>query len=286
MKLKGLNAIVTGGTQGLGRRIVETFLREGASVTYCARNHDDIAVSTKELAALGFDAFQALPLDISIPAAAAQLVSLAESTFGEVGVLVNNAGIYGPIGATEDVSAEEWIACQEINLHAPLRLCQAVIPLMKARGGGKILFISGGGATHPMPRFTAYAASKAGLVRLAESLAAELADFGIDVNSVAPGALNTRLVAQVLAAGPDKAGEAMYEKNKAWNENGAVSPQRGADLCVFLASPASDGITGRLISAQWDPWENFSELKEELMASDIYTLRRIVAEDRGKAWSR
>ena len=119
-------------------------------------------------------------------------------------------------------------------------------------------------------------------MRLTETLAQELQDFSIDVNAVAPGALNTRLLDEVLQAGPEVVGPAFYERALKQHETGGVPLEKGAALCVHLASAAGDGITGKLISAQWDPWQRLSDLRSELTDSDIYTLRRIVPEDRGK----
>ena len=147
----------------------------------------------------------------------------------------------------------------------------------------KIIILSGGGATNPLPNISSYAASKAAAVRLMETLAEELKDFHVEVNAIAPGALKTRFVNQVLEAGPGKVGKAFFEKNKKWAEDGAVPLELGARLAVYLASAESDGITGKLISAQWDPWEKLQEFKTDLN-SDIYTLRRIVPKDRGKMW--
>ena len=93
------------------------------------------------------------------------------------------------------------------------------------------------------------------------------------------------IVDEVLAAGPEKVGAAFYEKNKTWKEKGATPLEFGAGLAVYLASAESNGITGKLISAQWDPWKTLHEHREELAKSDIYCLRRIVPEDRGKKWS-
>ena len=135
------------------------------------------------------------------------------------------------------------------------------------------------------PNISSYAASKAAVVRLMETLALELQPHHIDVNAIAPGALNTRLVDEVLAAGPEKVGADFYAQNRKWKEEGATSPALGAALAVYLASAESDGITGRLISAQWDPWAKLHEHRDELTKSDIYCLRRIVPEDRGKKWN-
>ncbi len=89
----------------------------------------------------------------------------------------------------------------------------------------------------------------------------------------------------MLAAGPEKVGAAFFEKNKQWKEKGATPLDLGAGLAVYLASKESDGITGKLISAQWDPWKTLQKHREELAKSDIYCLRRIVPEDRGQKWN-
>jgi 3-oxoacyl-[acyl-carrier protein] reductase len=103
---------------------------------------------------------------------------------------------------------------------------------------------------------------------------------------IAPGALNTRLLDEVLAAGPGKVGEAFYQAARKQHESGGTPLERGAALCAHLASSECDGISGRLLSAQWDPWSRLQELKEELMSTDIYTLRRIVPAERGKDWDK
>ena len=285
MKLKGRNAIITGGSQGFGRAIVEIFLREGANVAFCARTSKDVEQTLLELKPK-LQSGQKLvgqPCDISKPEDVAKLFSIVTAELGPLNVLVNNAGVYGPIGPTDEVDWEEWKRALEINLFGTLLVTRHAMSLMKPQRYGKIINISGGGATNPLPRFSAYAASKAAAVRLTETLAEELREFHIDVNAVAPGALKTRLTEDVLKAGPDKAGAEFYAKNQKWSKDGATPPELGANLCVYLASAQSDGITGKLLSAQWDPWENLERFKADL-SGDIYTLRRIVPKDRGKTW--
>src|SRR5262249_47344030 len=148
----------------------------------------------------------------------------------------------------------------------------------------KIVQLSGGGATTPMPRLSAYAAAKAAVVRFAETLAHELVPYRIDVNCIAPGVLNTRMLDEILAAGPDVVGQDFYDRSKTQKESGATPLARGVALAVSLASPASDGITGRLLSAVWDAWPDLAGHKAALADSDIYTLRRIVPKDRGEDW--
>ena len=284
MKLKNLNALITGASQGLGKVIAEHFLREGANVTLCARSEADLLATRDELAKkFSSQKVVAKTCDVSNEAQVNALVDFAVRELGSVTALVLNAGVYGPMGSTESVSLDEWRRAMDINLYGVLLPCRAVIPHLKKAGRGKIVVLSGGGATNPLPNISSYAASKAAVVRLMETLAEELKSFHVDVNAIAPGALATRLVDEVLAAGPEKVGAAFYEKNKQWKEKGATPPELGANLAVYLASAQSDGITGKLISAQWDPWEKRHEYNADLNG-DIYALRRIVPKDRGKTW--
>ncbi len=297
MKLKNLNALITGGSQGLGKVIAEHFLREGANVVLCARSEKDLSVTRAELAQkFPSQKIAAKTCDVADETQVGALIAFALKELGSLDALVLNAGIYGPMGPTESVSITEWRRAIDINLFGVLLPCRAVIPHLKSgkrnaesgkQNGAnkKIIVLSGGGATNPLPNISSYAASKAAVVRLGETLAEELRPFHVDVNMIAPGALATRLVDEVLAAGPEKVGAAFFEKNKGWKAKGAVPLELGANLAVYLASAESDGITGKLISAQWDPWKDLQQHRDELAKSDVYCLRRIVPEDRGKKWS-
>jgi NAD(P)-dependent dehydrogenase (short-subunit alcohol dehydrogenase family) len=286
MKLEGLNALVTGGSQGLGAAIAEHFLREGANVVICARSEKELFAASDKLARL-FPSRKILAktCDVADEAQVNALVDFSLRELGPLHILVNNAGIYGPKGPTESVDLPAWRQTMEINLFGVLLPCRAVIHHFKKAGRGKIIIISGGGATNPLPNISAYAASKAAVVRLMETLAEELRPFHVDVNAIAPGPLATRFMDEIIAAGPEKVGQAFFDKNKQWKENGAIPLSLGAELAVHLASTQTDGITGKLISAQWDPWAKLHEHRDELAKSDIYCLRRIVPEDRGKRWS-
>jgi NAD(P)-dependent dehydrogenase (short-subunit alcohol dehydrogenase family) len=283
MKLKNLTALISGGSQGLGKVIAEHFLREGANVVLCARSEKDLSATRAELSQkFPSQKIAAKTCDVADETLVNALVAFALKELGSLDALVLNAGIYGPMGPTESVSLAEWRRAIDINLFGVLLPCRAVIPHFKKANRGKIVILSGGGATNPLPNISSYAASKAAVVRLGETLAEELKPFHVDVNMIAPGALATRLVDEVLAAGPEKVGTAFFEKNKGWKEKGAVPLELGANLAVYLASAESDGITGKLISAQWDPWKDLQKHRDELAKSDIYCLRRIVPEDRGK----
>jgi len=284
MKLEGLNALITGASRGLGKVIAEQFLGEGANVAICARNKDELAAAQQQFVSrFPNRTVLAHPCDVSDESQVRAFVEFTLRSLGSIQILVLNAGVYGPMGPTETVDLAEWRRAIEINLFGVLLPCRALIPHFKQANRGKIIVLSGGGATNPLPNISAYAASKAAAIRLMETLAEELRPFNVDVNAIAPGPLATRFVDQVLEAGPEKVGRAFYEKNLEWKKTGATPPELGARLAVYLASADSDGITGKLISAQWDPWERLHEFKEDLN-SDIYTLRRIVPKDRGKTW--
>jgi NAD(P)-dependent dehydrogenase (short-subunit alcohol dehydrogenase family) len=224
------------------------------------------------------------PADVSNPDDVERIVARAVGIFPQVHVLVNNAGVYGPMGPIEAVDWAEWARAMEINVHGSVLPCRALLPHFKERSYGKIVQISGGGATNPLPRISAYAASKAAIVRFAESLALEVKAFNIDVNAIAPGALATRMLEEVLAAGPDAVGREFYDRMVKTKEQGGTPLDVGAALAVFLGSAASDGITGRLLSAVWDPWEELASHRDDLDRSDVYTIRRIVPKDRGFTW--
>ena len=282
MKLSGRNTLITGGSQGLGRHLVEAFLAEGANVAFCARTAADVSATEASLrpSLRPSQQLAGLACDVSDPASVAALFACA-ARIGPLHAVVNNAGIYGPMGPTEEVALADWNQAWAVNVTGTLLVCQQAVRAMKPLGSGKIINISGGGATNPMPRFVAYAATKAAVVRLTETLAEEYRANKIDVNAVAPGALRTRLTQQVLDAGVERVGADFFAKNKKWSDDGAVDPRLAAGLCVWLATAESDGITGKLISAQWDPWKDPAKFRA-LATGDVYTLRRIVPEDRVK----
>lgn len=285
MRLRGRGILITGANQGLGKAIAAECVRQGADVVLCARNPALLEAACGELASLAQGTrVLARPADVADPAQARAIVDYAAENLPQFTGLVNNAGVYGPMGLLEQVDWEEWVEALRINLLGTVLLCRHAVPLFRKAGGGKIVNLSGGGATAPLPRLSSYAAAKAAVVRFTETLALETAEAHIDVNAIAPGALNTRLLDQVLQAGPERVGQAFHARALQQKEQGGASLDKGASLCAFLLSAASDGITGRLISAVWDDWARLPERWPRLSGGDIYTLRRIVPKDRGMDW--
>lgn len=284
--LSGKQAIITGASQGLGLEIARKFVSAGADVILCARNEALLNCARNELERLATSDQKifAKAADVSLESDVKDLIEMTLTSLGGCHILVNNAGVYGPKGEIESVDWSSWIKAIEINVFGSVLTTRLLIPHLKAQGYGKIIQLSGGGATSPLPLISAYAVSKAAIVRYAESLAEELRGTGIDVNCIAPGALNTRMLDEVLDAGPNKVGKAFYERSLKQKQSGGSPLDKGAELALFLASSASDGITAKLISAVWDKWEQWPQHLKELSQSDIYTLRRIAGRDRGFDW--
>ena len=280
-----MNVIITGASHGFGKIIATKFLEHKNNIAICSRNVQELEKTHNELISTAQSIVYSKSCDVSKETDINSFVDESIQVFGNIDTIVLNAGIYGPMGSTESVDINEWIKTIEVNLYGVLYPCRRIISHFKQNKRGKIIIVSGGGATNPMPNITAYASSKAAVIRLMESLAHELKPYNIDVNAVAPGALATRLVDQVLNAGPDVVGSEFYDKNLAWKTKGATSPELGAELVYYLAGAESNGITGRLLSAQWDNWKDLSSHLNELNTSDIYCLRRIVPEDRKKDWN-
>lgn len=280
--LANRQAIITGGNQGLGLEIALNFVAAGSDVMICGRNPETLEAARAKLSAIAGSSqkIAALVADVSNPGDVERVFAETILTLGGCHILVNNAGIYGPKGNIESIDWNDWLKTMEININGSVLMSRAVLPYFKERRYGKIIQLSGGGATNPLPRISAYAVSKAAIVRFAETLAEEVRGLGIDVNAIAPGALNTGMLDEILAAGPEKVGAEFYEKSLKQKYSGGAPLSRGAELAVFLASAESDGVTAKLISAIWDDWEIWGESIDVLNSSDVYTLRRITERDR------
>lgn len=259
MKLQGKNIILTGASRGFGKYLARRLWQEGASLLMVSRTGpiaNDIINPLMADTMLG-RRLEYQYCDLSFRTSIDEMVYRIDQFWLPFDGLVNNAAIQGPVGsAWKFMVSAPWDDTFAVNLAAPIRLCQWLVPGMLKQGSGKIVNLSGGGATSPRPNYSAYATAKAGLVRFSECLAEELKGTGIDVNCVAPGKMPTGMLPP---------GETALEQTMA----------DAADLIIFLLSDESNGITGRLISAVWDNWRDLVNQKDKLEFSDLYTLRRI-----------
>lgn len=272
--LKNRVAVIAGAGRGIGKAIALAYAREAARLILAARTGDQLAAVALQCRQAGGEALPVVT-DMADWQQVQNLIATSIKEFGQVDILVNSAGVYGPIGPSAQVDVAAWTKAVEINLFGTFHLCRAVMSHMMERKQGKIILLGGGGATTPLPNFSSYAASKAGVARLADTLAEELKDYNIQVNVIAPGLVDTGLQDEVLAAGSRAGG--LFEKIKQARESGtgAVSPEIAASLAVFLASGASGKLTGKLIAAPYDPWREWGSKADRLNATPLYTIRRL-----------
>jgi 3-oxoacyl-[acyl-carrier protein] reductase len=283
INLTGRTVLVTGANGGFGETLARDFLSAGANLLLLGRNAAALEALAQQLrdSAQPEQRIEIVVADLAEPHQGAQALIESRSV---VDILVNNAALQGPIGPLWSSDIVAWQLTLAVDLLAPVALMQALIPGMVARHWGRIVNISGGGATSARANFAAYAAAKTALVRVTETAAAELAGTGVTVNAIAPGVMNTSLLAAIRRAGATGAGA---KESKVADEAATqVGPPgvEAAQLCVFLASENAAGVSGRLIAAQWDPWRDLEEHSPALQQSDIYTLRRILPKDRGQQW--
>jgi NAD(P)-dependent dehydrogenase (short-subunit alcohol dehydrogenase family) len=265
--LIGKRMLVTGGSMGLGLEVARHLARAGGRVMIAGRGVPALDAALAELEGAGHERMR---LDVS-DAAAWPEAMLKVDAGGALDGLVTAAGVLGPIGRLEDVAMDEFAATVSINLVGTALALHHCLPRLRAASGRAVTF-SGGGGTGPLARYDAYAASKAAVVRLTENLAAS---GEIEINAVAPGFVATRMHDQTIRAGAEAAGRSYYERTKEQLRGRGFPASEAADLVAFLLGPEAAGITGRLISAQWDPWRE-EEFRERLRTdSDLAKLRRI-----------
>lgn len=245
------------------------FARQGATLVLCSRTREEVEKVTAKTM-MTSDQIVARQADVSDSRQVENMVTEVISRFGRIDVLVNNAGVYGPIGPFWKNHLALWREAIATNLFGAVHCTWAVVPHMISSQRGKIINLAGGGEG-AFPRFSAYACSKSAIVRLTETLAEELKEYNIQVNAIAPGPVNTRLLDQVLAAG-EEAGT-HYHKARRQKASGGVPPERAARLAAYLASGDSNGLTGRLLSAVWDDWESLDTGR--VANTSLYQVRRI-----------
>lgn len=282
MTLHGKNVLVTGGSRGIGREIARACLAEGARVLICSRSADAVDATVIALAEHAVGRIDGVPCDVTLRDDLERALDRLESVFGPITTLIHAAGVLGPIGLSTEIDANVWFESIRVNLFGTFLTAQQACARMAKSGGGRVVLLSGGGAATPFARYSAYASAKAGVVRLAENLAIEMASLGIEVNALAPGMVATGIHEATLAAG-EAAGVDYLERTRRMLAEGGFPVERAAAAAAFLASDAAAGITGRLVSAVWDDWARLAERAAE-MGEDLFTLRRIVPRDRGMDW--
>ena len=274
-KLNSKRIIITGGSLGIGFAIAKACAGQGAEVIIAARNQGNLEDSLKKIKSISEKNHIAYSLDVGDLKAVKVFAEWIKNEGLVVNGLVNCAGIYGPIGKTPNIDMENFTHAIRINFLGTVYMCSVFSPLLVSSTNKKIVNYSGGGAASPFPNYSAYASSKAAIVRFTENLSGELDDDGFDINCIAPGFVITRLHQETVGAGSEIAGPEFYENTKKEIIEGGIPPEKAAALTVFLLSGDSNGITGKFLSAPWDPWQDKTFQEKLREDNDLATLRRI-----------
>lgn len=273
--LHGRHILITGGARGIGLSVALACKQAGAKVTVLARSEKDLAKAHHELSAI-FPETPCLTLtaDVSDARSLEGALKRATEVHGNLFGLICAAGVYGALGPFASVDFEVWAKTIEINLTGTARSIHAALKYMTGPEGARIILFSGGGQA-AMPNFSDYVTSKGGIWRLTETLGAELAPRKIYVNAIAPGAINTKLLDDLLEAGPERVGKETYERSLKQRDQGGQSPEKTCELCLYLLSPEAHGLNGKTISALWDSYRTI-ENPEQVSQSDLFCYRRVV----------
>lgn len=264
--------LVTGAGRGIGKRLAIGFAGQGARVALLARSKAELDLCHLEIEHAGGSALR-IRTDVCDYEQVAAAVERTRVQFGHpVQVLVCAAGVLGPIGPFADSSPKAWQEVMQTNLAGVMNACRAVLPGMIERRSGKIILIAGVGGTLPSrPNFAVLSATKTGMVRFAESLSEEVLEHNIQVNCLSPGETYTHMTDQILAA-PDRSGWREVEAARQVRLTGGASAEKQIELALFLASPQSNHITGRMIHVD-DDWKRW---RQNSVPAELYRLRRVV----------
>ena len=274
--------LISGATGYLGSRIAKHFARNGHTLLLCGRNNAELLSLKKDL--LEFQPtiqVEIEQLDLSDrsswESAANRFIKFSP------GVYFNCAGIQGTIDSINNLDISDYENVMSVNLYSGIYFTAQLANSLSSESTLRIIHFSGGGATSSRPFFAPYSLSKSSLVRFVENFAAEISQQRIFINAVAPGVLPSKMQSEITnqlkLAGTKDFKTASDSLNKS-----DQSHTKLLDLCEFLTSSRSDGISGKLISAEWDAWENWPSHLEEIQNSELYTLRRVTARDKGFDW--
>jgi NAD(P)-dependent dehydrogenase (short-subunit alcohol dehydrogenase family) len=267
-----LNIVLTGASSGIGAALTRALAADGHRLFVCARRRDRLdAVTESGRIATPF------VCDVSREAEVEHFVAAVGKSVASVQALINCAGLYGAIGSVAEVDSAAWMRAVKINLFGTFLMCKHVAPLMQPVDRPRIVNFAGGGAFSPLPRYSAYAVSKAAIVRLTETLAVELAERNVAVNAVAPGFVATEIHAATLEAGPEAAGPEFFAMTRDKMNAGAVPMDVPVGLVRYLLSPSAAALTGKTVSASFDPWQTpvFEANLEAINGSQLYTMQRV-----------
>jgi NAD(P)-dependent dehydrogenase (short-subunit alcohol dehydrogenase family) len=266
--LSGQVALVTGGGRGLGKAFAQALAAAGAAIAVVSRSEEQLADTVATIAARGGQAI-AIPADVTNPEAIERMAAMVHQELGPIDLLINNAAVMTPLGPTWEVDPDAWWHCMESNVRGPFLCSRAVLPHMVKRGRGRIINVASNGALRVIPGYSAYGTSKAALIRLTETLAAETKSYGLQVFAIHPGLVKTAMT-EYLAESPE--GQKWIPWIREVFATGRETPLASAvDMVLFLASGRGDCLTGRFLRVT-DNLAGMAQQMAQIEQEDWYTL--------------
>ena len=274
MRLEGQTALITGAGRGIGRAIAVAFATEGATVALAARSAGELEETAQLVRDAGAEA-NTMMADVTEEYQVQAMVDRALARYSTIDSLVNSAGIAGPVGPLPENDVGQWVRTVQVNLIGTYLCCRYVLPVMLSQNRGRIVNLSGAGATNAWRDMSAYCSSKAAVVRLTETLALELEGSNVRVNVLGPGSVHTRMWDEILEAGTAAGNLDLQERGQMVTTGGGASIDRAAELAVYLASEESGDLNGRLISATSEDFPFAPETLRQIKDSEAFLIRRV-----------
>lgn len=269
MRLTDKVAVVTGAGRGIGKAIAFQLAREGAHMALMARTESELQQTLREIKHFGGKGITHT-LDVTKSREVNTAFAKVEKDLGAIDILIANAGIFRAVGPIWKIDSNDWWKDVTTNLLGVFLCCQAVLPCMIKRRGGRIVTMVGGGLLGPHPYGSAYGASKAGLMRFTETLAKEVREYDISVLGLRPGLVHTDMLDRLAQTSSGKRWMPGFARRLRINEN--IPPDRAAALAANMAAGRFDDFTGRCISVDDDVGE-IEKRRVEITEKDLYTLR-------------
>jgi NAD(P)-dependent dehydrogenase (short-subunit alcohol dehydrogenase family) len=272
--LAGRVAIVTGGGRGIGRLVAEALAGAGAAVAVTARSEDQLAETVASITGRAGTAI-ALPGDVSDPDSVTDVVHQVERRLGPVDLLINNAGISGPVGPVWEVDAGEWWRTFGVNLQGVFLFAHAVLPGMVARRAGRIINVSSNAGAFRWPLASAYAVSKAAVIKFTENVARETKNYGVKVFAIHPGLLPIGMTTAALEGtfpSESPEGRLFSWARRRIDEGYGATPESAVELVLLLCSGEADALSGCYLTVH-DDLRAIMTQAQEVRANDLYTLQ-------------
>ena len=274
MKLENRVALITGAGRGIGRAIAGAFAAEGAKLALAARTRAELDETARMVENAGAETLVVLA-DVTDESDVKAMVEQTLARFQTIDILVNSAGIAGPVGPVQANDVSEWVRTVQVNLIGSFLCCHAVLPVMLGQDRGRIVNLSGAGATNAWRDMSAYCSSKAAVVRLTETMSLELAETNVRVNVLGPGSVHTRMWEEILEGGTAAGNQELRERGEMVTTGGGASIDRAAELAVYLASDELGELNGRLISATSEGFPFSGETVQRIMSTEAFMIRRV-----------